>query len=386
MENLTKENNQNITQTQDNVSANQDMIESSATFELFENKSTGKRYKIDKLLSKRDIKYKGPFSYRTLRIIGFAFLLIAQGCACFAFLSKFKEYPEWSFTLVDVLLTIAKFSLPIFLAANFCVIMSDKKKIKKNLIFYSLMALLFYLAVVIVYYRYLLGIATALLEDTQSATATANFIAKKIFRNIINYNIFVDLALFSMFYFFLFFTPKNINTKKKLITFRAMSILPILFVIVAIVLYICDMFGVFEIPVAILALLPCRAPTFYVIFILISVFAKLREKRFLDLGGTKEEYNKYLKTKRNSFEISVISSIIIFAVCLVDFLLLVWFPEVILAGFGYNFYLVFVAPLILLLSYNKQPKYKFVDMLLPVIFVICTIILYLETALIFVKI
>ena len=248
------------------------------------------------------------------------------------------------------------------------------------------MALLFYLAVILVYYRYLVGIITAIIQDSESATTTADYLAKNIFRSIINYNIFVDLALFSLFYFFMFYTPKNVNTKKKLRIFRAMSALPVLFVIIAIILYICDMFGIFEIPVAILALLPCRSPTFYVIFILISLFAKIREKRFLSFGGTEEEYNSYIKTRRNSLEISIVASIILVVVCLVDFLLVLIFPEVLLAGFGYNFYLVFIAPLILLLAYSRQPKYKFVDMLLPVIFIICTIIVYLETALIFVNI
>ena len=94
----------------------------------------------------------------------------------------------------------------------------------------------------------------------------------------------------------------------------------------------------------------------------------------------------YIKTRRNSLEISIVASIVLVVVCLVDFLLVLIFPEVLLAGFGYNFYLVFIAPLILLLAYSRQPKYKFVDMLLPVIFIICTIIVYLETALIFVNI
>lgn len=337
------------------------------------------RKRIDKLLYRRDLKYKGFLSYRSLKIIGFLFLIFAQIFLIYNLVSKLvSDLPSWVGETANVLNTISLFALPMFLAANFCLIMANKKTIVKNLIFYSLMAILFYAAVVLVYYRYLNGYIGVFIEDPVQTAQVAEAVAYKFFGNVINYNVFVDLALFSLFFFFFFYKPKKINTPKKMIVFRSFSVVPVFIVIASAVLYAFYYLGRINLPIAVLAILPCRSIAIYAIFVIISILVKVRQKKFIDWGGTQEEYDKYLKTKRNSLEVSVIASIVVFVVCLIDFLLLITFPVVLLGGVGLNFYLAVIIPFLFLLSYNRQPKYKFIDTLIPVVFVIIVVLLYLE--------
>ena len=342
--------------------------------------------KIKRLLNKPDIRYSGIFSYRSLRIVGFLLLIFSQIAIIYnGIVSIDISLPSWSGKFVEVIQTMSYFSLPMFLAANLCVIMSNKKRIKQNLLFYSAMAMLFYLAILFIYYRYIYGLVSVISDDPASVPIIADVIAKGLFGNLINYNVFVDLSLFSLFYFFLFYTPKNINTKKKTIIFRSLSGIPVLFAITSAILYMLYYLEIVQLPIAILAILPCRSLAIYAVFIILSIIIKIRQNKFIKLGGTEKQYENYLSTKRNSLEVSVIASIVLFGVCIIDFLLLILYPPVLLTGIGSSFYMVAIIPFIFLLNYKKLPKYKFIDMLIPVIFIVLVILLYLETGLFIIK-
>ncbi len=338
-----------------------------------------KRSKIDKLLAKQNIKFRGPFSYRTVRIFAYIFMLFAQIYLVYSIASKIVTPAHWVGSFVNVLEILSIFALPLFLTSNFCLIMSSKRNIKNFLIFYSAFALLIYLAIILIHYRYIGGFANIISDgDAEMANGIANTISNIFFGKVINYNIFVDLSLFSFFYFFFFYKPKKIKTRKSLITFRLFSLLPVSIAIVSSVLYAMHFLGSINLPVAALAIMPCRSFTIYAIFFILSIVIKIRQYRFSKLGGTEIEYEEYLKSNRNSLEVSVIASIIIFAISLIDFILLFTIPEVILLGIGVNFYFVFIIPFVLLLSYTRKPKLKIMDAILPIIFVVLTIIIYLE--------
>ena len=205
--------------------------------------------KIKRLLNKPDIRYSGIFSYRSLKIAGFLLLLFSQiGIIYNGIVSLNISLPTWSGKFVEVIQTMSYFSLPMFLASNLCVIMSNKKRIKQNLIFYSAMALLFYLAIIFIYYRYVYGLVSVISEDPEGVPVISDVIAKGLFGNLINYNVFVDLSLFSLFYFFLFYTPKNINTKKKTIIFRSLSAIPVVFAITSAILYMLYYLEIVQLP------------------------------------------------------------------------------------------------------------------------------------------
>lgn len=344
------------------------------------------RYRIDKLLGRKDLKYRGIFSGRAMKIVGFVLLFFAQIYLCIKLVGKFSDLSAFTTNLADVLDILSSFSLPMFLAANFCVIMTRKSQIKKTLIIYSVIAVSIWLLVVFVFYRYVMGIGKSLYpDDPNEAYSFADGLAKSLFGKVINYNVFVDLALFSLFYLFLFYTPKKMTKKKSIIAFRCLSLIPIIVAIIATALYGFYNFGIINLPVAVLSILPCRSITVYVIFFGIALIIKLRQYLFIKWGGTQEEYEVYANTNRSSLEISIVSAIIVIIVSLIDFIWLFVNPMAILFGVGVNFYLAFVAPLILLLSYTRKTKSSVWDIIMVVIFIFAVIILYLETGLYLVK-
>ena len=342
------------------------------------------RKKIDKLLAK-DIRYRGPFSYRAIRVLGFLFLIFAQLVLCYSFVSNIIDMPAWSEKFFEVIDVISVFSLPMFLTVNFCIIMTSRNKIKKYLILYSCIAILIYLSILFVYYRYVNGIIVTITGDPTEGAKLAEVFAKSLFGSVINYNIFVDLSLFSFFFFFFFYTPGKIKSKKALIWFRLCSIIPILIAVVSFLLYGAYCWGKIDLPVAALSIMPCRSIGIYAVFVVISLFIKLRKYLFIRWGGTPEEYEKYIKTNKSSLEISVISVISIIGVSLIDFIAFIINPLLLLNGIGTTFYIAFIAPVLLLLSYTRKPKHEMIDTFMPFMAFGVMIICYLEAILFVIK-
>ncbi len=354
-------------------------VEKTASRPLFE---VGKdnRYRIDRLLGKKDIKYRGFLSSRSMKTIGFVLLFFAQVYLCISLVGKFIDLSESTLNVANVLDTLSMFSLPMFLIANFCVIINSKTKIKKMLIVYSVIAIGVYLLIIFGFYRYLIGIAHSISpDDPSSAYLLADLVAKKLFGKVINYNVFVDLTLFSLFYFFLFYTPKRLEGKNRLAIFRLLSIIPALLTIGASVLYGLYNIEIIDLPVAILAILPCRSLAIYAIFFGIAFFIKLRQHLFFKWGGTQEEFEKYCSSNRSSLEVSIAMAVITLFVCIIDFLLLIINPWLLFYGIGLNFYFALCTPLIMLLSYTRKPRSNVWDMVTLAMFFFAVIILYLET-------
>ena len=375
MENIQNENITNIDSPMQNNEGGMDLNQKNETC------VNVKRKRIDKLLDKGDIKYRGVFSSRAMKVLGFVLLFLAQVYMCVRIIDKFVEIPQSTLDIAEVLETLSYYALPMFLAANFCIILTSKTKIKKMLINYSIIAFGIYLLVLFGFYRYMLGIGRAISDDPASAYALADLLSKKLFGRVINYNVFVDLSLFSLFYFFLFYTPKKLSKKSSIITFRMFSIVPILIAILSAVLYGLYSMGIIDLPVAILAILPCRSLTVYAIFFSIALIVKLRQSLFIKWGGTMEEYERYSLSNRSSLEISIVSAIVMIVICLLDLIILFVYPFSLFFGIGVNFYLGLSAPLLLLLSYTRKTKPSIWDAIMVALFIFAVIILYLETGL-----
>ena len=375
MENIQNENITNIDSPMQNNEGGMDLNQKNETC------VNVKRKRIDKLLDKGDIKYRGVFSSRAMKVLGFVLLFLAQVYMCVKIIDKFVEIPQSALDIAEVLEILSYYALPMFLAANFCIILTSKTKIKKMLINYSIIAFGIYLLVLFGFYRYMLGIGRAISDDPASAYALADLLSKKLFGRVINYNVFVDLSLFSLFYFFLFYTPKKLSKKSSIITFRMFSIVPILIAILSAVLYGLYSMGIIDLPVAILAILPCRSLTVYAIFFSIALIVKLRQSLFIKWGGTMEEYERYSLSNRSSLEISIVSAIVMIVICLLDLIILFVYPFSLFFGIGVNFYLGLSAPLLLLLSYTRKTKPSIWDAIMVALFIFAVIILYLETGL-----
>ena len=128
---------------------------------------------------------------------------------------------------------------------------------------------------------------------------------------------------------------------------------------------------------------------------------KTREMRFRRHGRSHEEYLAFLQTNRNSLHFSVYLAVVLVLAALVDLVILLIlmgqqagslptlasdvetrFMELSRAaaavGFGESVSLLFVAPVMLLYSYTRVPKYKMISTLIPVIGIVLIILVIFE--------
>lgn len=322
-----------------------------------------------------DIKYSGPLSYRWLRVIAWIALAAAQVLVINKmYVSIFSEpflngFGNTIFSLFSDITT------PLFLIATIATILSRNKSFKSVLLLYLGGALGLGLAFLLFFNRYIAGVVHVFDKTIDIGHFFADLLGTKV-----QFNIFVDLFLMTLFDFFISYTPKKFFRGKKIYIFRLFSILPLLIVCGSFVFKILISNGTINPPIQVYAFLTTKAPFVYLIFISLSLLMKNREKLFLKFGGTKQQWNIYSKTNRTSLRFSISISIILAIVSFLDFILvlvvsLLYSPSNIQAGmefalrigFGQCVGLFLAIPFIMLFSYTKSYKNTAIDVILPFI-------------------
>lgn len=348
----------------------------------------------------KDMKYHGPLSYRHLRLIGWLMLALSFVSMILGAVYTLKVAlagdPEAVSDTYSKLATIFSFlsalPLPLFLIANFAIILQSKNNYKKLLIGYGKLVLIIYLAFVAIYYHYIIVL---LMRLGDMNFVEAREVSIELFTDLgkqggLVVNVFVDLFCCALIMFFIDYTPKTRFQGKKIIIFRLLALLPILYEVMSAVFM--GLLGMnkaiadfkFSLPPELLPLLGKKPIGMIISFVLICLFIKIREKIYIKRGGTKEGYELYLKTNRDSFNLSLFMAIIFLVVAIVDIIifaapaincLLGPHPEEaetlmdVMQSFtlGKSACLLLVIPFVLLFSYSKQHKNPKLDKLLPII-------------------
>lgn len=327
-----------------------------------------------------DIKYRGPLSYRYLRIIGWICFAIGQLTALYGVFSKLG----WEFlpnvgtqTFVS---SISYFATPLFIVAAFGLILSGKKTFKQMIILYTALYIVLGVGLNIFYYRYMLGI----FHSHEAADAVVSN-----FGFIVKLNVFGDLLAFCLFHYFINYTPKKYFKGKWIIIFRLFAILPALFVAASYLVKVLAYYEVIgDVPFFVVPFLATKPPLALLIFAFLSIWIKYRENLFKSLGLTKKEHDAYIKTNRNSLSISVTLSILIgiagvFEVILVAIMFATLSTEwayyhIICLDIGETIPLILIIPFIMLYSYTRVHKDGPIDVLVPMIGVGMTVVVYAE--------
>ena len=191
------------------------------------------------------------------------------------------------------------------------------------------------------------------------------------------FNLFVDLFLCTLFMLFLNYRPRRVFVGKWLIAFRLFAILPVAYEITSIMLKFASVSGRIVLPIWSFPLLAVKPPIAFVVFMLMAIFIKTREWRYCRHGRTYEEYEAFLKTNRNSWHFSVIIALLLVAAAIADYLLLKYVSDAaqvvsrrpfwIAAEIGDSITLIFVAPLMLLMSYTRKPLLEGKEILIPLV-------------------
>ena len=361
----------------------------------------------------KDIKYRGPLSYRGLRLIGWIAMAAMFVSMMLGLVLKLKgamggvddTQVEGLSTASSILSYFSSLPLPLFLIANFAVILQSRNNYKKLILSYLRILLIVYAVFIAVYYHY---IVVLLMKLDESSLMEARNLSVDIFtalgkQNGLVVNVFVDLFSCVLIMFFIDYTPKNHFQGKKLILFRLLALLPFLYEIgSAVLMGLLGMNAIypdftFSLPPELLPLIGKKPIGMIVGFVLICLFIKIREKRYIKKGGTPEGYNAYLKTNCDSFRFSLFMAVIFLIIAIVDFSI-VFIPPLIaltnnpdqqyaytlidvLKGFtlGKSFCLILVVPFVLLFSYSKQHENQKLDKMLPIIGVGLVVFAIIET-------
>ena len=357
-------------------------------------KTAHKEKKISKLKNKffkpNDIKYRGPLTYRYLRIFAWVALAFGQVLVLNSIghlLMGWDPIPENVQTAASI---VSSLSTPFFIIASFGLILSNQKNYKNVLATYGAAFFAMGLGITLVYYRYINGLLVKLgLDETAASEIIKSFLGDRV-----QINVFADLFAFACFHFFLNYTPKKSFKGNWIYLFRALMVSPLAFVIASYIIKVHIALHASDLQFYVYPFLTTKSPIIFAVFVLASLGIKYRERIFIKLGATKEEYQAYLKTNRNSLAFSVQLSLIFLSSLVLEVTLLI-ILVIIYVGFkgydvetflvavnayqsGQSIYLLLAIPFILLYSYTKGHKNKLIDLFIPIIGIGLIVIVYLE--------
>lgn len=352
-----------------------------------------------------DIKYKAPLSYRYLRILAWFFLVLAQICMVAKINTKLipSSYDQigWMVTAGSY---FSSLPLPIFMLANFAVIFQKKDRWKYLLTFYGGVALLLYIVgnVVIIHYGY--GFINAFGEvDFMSMAQNFGFMLFSMGTSGLVFNIFIDLFLCCLLFFFMNYKPKKYFQGKNIKYFRMLVAIPILYEIASITIKYFVAVGTMPIPFFCFFLLTSKPPLMFIAFLVLVVVLKLQEIKAAKEEPDLKSLNEHRKTNAHSLRFSIIIAIVFFAAGLIDLIInivvtiglgiantsdpssdaataAIYFASYVVdqMGFGKAFILLVVSPLALLFSYTKTHKNPKLDPLIPIVGLVLIIFVYVE--------
>jgi hypothetical protein len=200
--------------------------------------------------------------------------------------------------------------------------------------------------------------------------------------------------------FFLNYRPTKFFTGGKLYLFRAFAILPIAYEVASILLKVACAEMRIELPVWTFPLLTVKPPMTFFVFVLMALFIKYRELRYCRHGRTHEDYEAFLKTNRNSLHFSIFLTVMLALAAIADFAIMLlmmvkqagsvealdsilnnaqeFYPTAVAVGFGKSWPLLLVAPIMLLYSYTRKPKYEQYGMLIPVVAIVLIVFVVIQ--------
>lgn len=342
-----------------------------------------------------DIAYKGPLSYRYVKIIGWALLALA----CYGtVLDLYKKYIDESYGVAARACQYGKeLAVTLLLIAGFAVVLNGRDNYKRVLLSNGACALGLAGLGLLVYERYILRLGEALLDDRSAAAdMVSNYFSGGGAKGYLAFNIFIDLTMCTLVMFFVNYTPKKYFQGKRICVFRAMILLPVCYEIASVALKMLASMHEITLPVPVFPFLTAKPPVSFLLFLSAARYFKRTEKAFIKHGRSHEDYESYLKTNHNSFRFSKYFSRKILKYAFID--LVLFFALVLIVckspeddeqvraaaetvihwGFGETVGMILIIPIMLLFSYTKTHKSIVIDILIPAVSVAVIVLIYID--------
>ena len=328
-----------------------------------------------------DIEFRGPLSYRHLRIIAWVCMMFMALSVVFTAFTKFKDSLETPATVFEY---IGELALPLFLVANFSYILRNRKNIKKVILFYGLAALGMMFVAYGFLFRYYFTMTLRYNSDNYELfSVLLEVILNANVNKYVFLNVFIDLFLCSASYFFLTYQPKKFFKGKKLILFRLLVLLPIIYEIGCIYVKLHPLTSdTFYIHWYIFPLLTTKPPMLLLGFLILTIIFSFRKRIYLKKNQCGEEqYEKFLKTNANSLHFSIMTIAVLLFAVIVDVIVFVIVTSfmsnasgyelevtaehVLKSGLGKTIPVVIIFPILIFFSYSREYEDKIIDKIIP---------------------
>lgn len=363
-----------------------------------------KRFKLHEYTAENDIRYRGPLSYVGFQVLGWLCIALSVYAVMLVLSALINPQLQESYAVPILVLGFAStMSLPFLLIANFARILNNSEGYKKQLIRNGGAALAFALIPSLFYSRYVIDLISKFVSDPENVVPVLNDFFRNFEKNgFVAFNLFMDLFLCSLFMFFLTARPQRVFTGNKRYIFRAFAILPLAYEVTSIVLKGLSAANQIALPIWTFPLLTVKPPMAFLVFVILALYIKWRELLFRRHGKTHEDYEAFLQTNRNSLHFSVFLAVVMVIAAVLDYFIMYFLsanaaPSVqalenadlekaieyaaVAQAMGFGnaaIPLLLAAPFVLLFSYTRVPKNKFVSLLIPVAGVVLILIFLLE--------
>lgn len=370
-------------------------------------KKKRKRPKKDIFNFTKDIWYRGPLSYRHLKLLGWVCIVISQIAVVEGLKQRTYGIGNEFFLNRQTVDMISGAALPLLLISIFAFLLKKRDNYRNALIIYGSLTVGIAGLFLLIYERYILGCTEAFLHVSHAEAA--DYLHQYLYdledyKGFFAFNIFIDIFLCTLVMFFLDYTPKKFFTGKKLYIFRALVVLPMAYEVACIIVKVMASDHLISLPMWLSPFLTTKPPISLVMFLSIVRFIRIREKEFYETGRTPEQFRSYVATNRNSLRFSTHLIVIILVYSLIDLICLVFFTaihfvimnypnigeftteEAYLAlervygwGFGGTASMADLIPIVLLFSYTKSHKIPLVDTAIPIVGFIAIAIVYIDS-------
>lgn len=350
-------------------------------------------------VGRADMRYRGPLSYRALKVLGWLCIVATHVVVLMNLDVRLDPTMEEVFRVPSGILSlVSNMSVPLLLIANFALILNASEGYHRQLIRYFFCFIGLAAATIFLYERYVVGAAAVLLQDRQLAEGVLEGIFRTATpKGFVAYNLFADLFLCALLMFFMNYRPKHVFKGKSLVIFRLFSLLPILYEAASIILKILAVEKKITLPMIVFPFLTVKPPISFLVFVVLVLYIKNRERRFLKHDRSHEDYQEFLQTNRNSFHFSRFLAVILALAGFVDLLSVIIGAAVIIVrdpsalqdvtalitrlnalGIGQSLILLILAPVMLLFSYTRTHKHRGLDTLIPIAGIILVVLVYVE--------
>jgi len=359
--------------------------------------------KLHEYSAEHDIRYRGPLSYQGLMALGWLMIVFSAVRVLLFMLIGSDNDPQLVRSInpfITVLGYLSGFSVPLMLIANFARIMNNDGEYKRLLLTNGLSAAAIFGVTWLFFSRYAVGtLSMAVTEPEQVMPRLEAFFRAHNQAGFLSFNMFVDLFLCTLTMFCLNARPKRFFTGKRIILLRLIALLPVAYEVASLWLKILAVTERITLPFWTFPLLTVKPPITFALFVCMAVHFRGREFRFCRHGRTHREYLDYLQSNRNSLHFSIYLAIGLLIAAVADILLsnaIYWgairwvqadqgesavisWKVFEATGLGKeDDYLILIAPLMLLFSYNRVPRWKKLDKVIPAAAIILIVLLFLE--------